>query len=61
MATAESGKVIETVGSLKKFLETIPDSIPVIGDFDSYPVMATLWKRDKGESGPVRFLGIESK
>lgn len=59
MATAEKQKKVLTVGSLKKFLENIPDSMPIRGNFSTDRVTAYLWKADPRESGPRRYVEFE--
>jgi hypothetical protein len=55
MATIETQKTIKTVKDLKAFIENIPDDIPICGDFFD-DVDAFLFKAEKGESGPRRYM-----
>jgi len=59
MARAEKQQKVLTVRALKKFLEDIPEKTPILGMFDDERIEATLWKADKDESGPRKWLSLE--
>jgi hypothetical protein len=59
MATAEKQMKIKTVKDLRNFIENIPDNLPVRGEFPDDRVEAVLWKADKGESGPRRYITFD--
>lgn len=58
MAIGIKNKVVRNVGALKKFLENLPDSLPIYGSFDDRKE-AFVWKADRAESGPRKWLSFE--
>lgn len=60
MAEEIKKQKLSTAKDLKQFLLDIPDNIPIRGSFDE-PMIAYLWKADKRESGPRKFIGFEEE
>lgn len=58
MATAEKQKKCLTVGALRKFLDGIPDKIPIRGGFDE-GIEAFLWVAKPKESGPKKYIPLK--
>lgn len=59
MAIAEKHKKVLTVGALKKFLDDLPDRMPIRGDFEDH-MEAIVWKTETDESGPRRWMSLET-
>jgi hypothetical protein len=60
MAIREKKEAVHTVARLKRFLEGLPEKTPLRDCFDDR-LVAMLWKKEKGESGPTRFITFESE
>lgn len=60
MATEIKHANIKTVKGLKRFLEGVPDSMRVTGVFNDDGVTASVWKADKDESGPRKFITFDT-
>lgn len=61
MAEEIKKQELSTVKDLKEFLFDIPDDMPIQASFDTYTLVAYLWKAEKYESGPRKFIGFEEE
>lgn len=59
MATAEKQRKCTTVAALREFLKDLPDKMPVRDGFGDR-VEVSVWKADKEESGPRKYVGFDS-
>ena len=58
MATEERSKKLTNIKSLKAFIDSLPDEMPVRTCWGDRAV-ASIWIRDKGERGwPAKFLSL---
>ena len=58
MATAEKSKACTTVAALRSFLEDLPDNMPVRDGFGDV-LEVSVWKADKKEPGPRKYVGFD--
>lgn len=60
VATGEKSKICRNIRELKEFIKDIPDKMPVRGTFSEDRVEFTIYKADKCESGPRKYVGVDS-
>ena len=61
MATGLKTKRCRNIRELKNFIKDIPDDTPIRGDFTDDRVTVTLWKKNKEESGPRKYIGFDTE